>query len=324
MLGDESTGASAAILPSYGFNLFDLILPAAGRPRSIVATDPGWEHDPSKPARQGFPVLFPFPNRIRDGRYSFAGKDYQLELTKPPHAIHGFALDAAWDVIDHGTSARGAHLLGRYRISKQSPDQAPNWPTDAVVELMYTLSGRTMTLEATVTNPTDFELPYGLGFHPYFRLPLDGRSDLSETRVVLPASKVWDLVDTIPTGRVGPVPLKLDFRRGRSMAGLTSDDVYTGLELDDAGRATCRLIDEALGAEFQLSFDPGYRELVVFTPPGKPGVIAVEPYTQTTDAINLHTREIDGGLRVLEPGSSETFHLRMTTIDTDFNGTEPG
>lgn len=314
-LGDESTGASAAILPSYGFNLFDLNLPAGGRPRSIVATDPGWEAHPEYPARQGFPVLFPFPNRIRDGRFSFAGRDYQLDLTKPPNAIHGFALDAHWDVVDHGTDPHGAHIVGRYRIGKQSPRQAHHWPADAILELKYTLAGRTLTLDAIVTNPSDAELPYGLGFHPYFRLPMNAGGDLGQTRVVLPTGKFWALQDTLPTGQIRPVPFPADFRRGRSMAGLVADDVYTGIEYDETGHAACRLIDEALGAEFRLTIDRNYREIVVFTPPGKPGVIAVEPYTQTTDAINLHARGVDGGLRVLEPGASEALHLRMETID---------
>lgn len=314
-LGDESTGASASVIPSYGFNLFDLHLPLAGRPRPIVATDPGWEADPSKPARQGFPVLFPFPNRIRDGRYSFAGKDYQLELTKPPHAIHGFALDAAWDVVDHGTDSRGAHLAGRYQIAKHSSRQTPNWPADAILELKYTLAGRTLTLDARVTNPSDAELPYGLGFHPYFHLPLQPRADLGSTQVVLPGRRIWELQDALPTGRTLDVPPALDFRRGRSMTGLTADDVYTSLEFDELEQVSCRLIDEALGAEFRLNFDHNYRELVVFTPPAKPGVIAVEPYTQTTDAINLQARGIDAGLRILEPGASDSLRIWMTTID---------
>jgi aldose 1-epimerase len=128
-------------------------------------------------------------------------------------------------------------------------------------------------------------------------------------------SKTWALEDCLPTGEVRPVAFPTDFRRGRSMAGLQADDVYTGIEFDESGHATCRLIDEHIGTEFCMILDRNYRELVVFTPPGKPGIIAVEPYTQTTDAINLHARGIDGGLRILEPGASETMRLKMLTTD---------
>ena len=50
------------------------------------------------------------------------------------------------------------------------------------------------------------------------------------------------------------------------MAGLKLDDVLTGLAFE-GDRCTCRLVDEALGAEFRLGFDRHFRELVVFTPP---------------------------------------------------------
>ena len=39
-------------------------------------------------------------------------------------------------------------------------------------------------------------------------------------------------------------------------------------------------------------------------------MIAVEPYTQTTDAINLAARGVDGGLRVLGHGKTETIDDR--------------
>ena len=31
-----------------------------------------------KPTRSGFPILFPFPNRIRDGKFDWQGNTYQL------------------------------------------------------------------------------------------------------------------------------------------------------------------------------------------------------------------------------------------------------
>ena len=41
--------------------------------------------------------------------------------------------------------------------------------------------------------------------------------------------------------------------------------------------------------------DGAFREIVLFTPPGAPGVIAVEPYTHTTDAINLAAKKVRSG-----------------------------
>jgi aldose 1-epimerase len=47
---------------------------------------------------------------------------------------------------------------------------------------------------------------------------------------------------------------------------------------------------------------PVFRELVVFTPPHRQA-FCVEPYTCTTDAINLQTRGVDAGWLTLAPGT---------------------
>lgn len=298
---DDESGASAAILPSVGFNLFDLRLPAAGAVRPVIWADEGWASHPDRPSRNGIPVLFPFPNRIRDARFEFAGRSYQLRPNKPPHAIHGFALEAGWDVIEHQADDAGAHLTGRFQIAKQAPEALEGWPSDAILELRYTLAGRRLDLRIAVANPSGTDLPFGFGIHAYFRLPLDPAGDPSRSRLTLPASRYWVLDGGIPTGERRPVDQRLDFREGKSPAGLTLDDVLTDLAYSGPV-GVCRLDDPELGAGLRLEFDRHFRELVVFNPPGPGGVIAVEPYTQATDAIHLEARGIDAGLRVLKPG----------------------
>jgi aldose 1-epimerase len=311
-LHDDATGASAAVLPSYGFNLFSLKLPVAGQVREILQAAPDFAESPKSPGRNGTPVLFPFPNRINAGRYSFQGKEYRLPINSKPHAIHGFAISAPWDVVEHKADDDGAHLVGRYQISKNTPEMRPFWPTDAVLQIRYSLSGRRLSMTITVSNPTAEELPYGFGIHPYFRLPIEPGGDPDQTRVILPASQYWVLEGYIPTGEIRPVDDRLDFRKGQPRNHLKLDDVLTGLAYE-GDRGTCRLVDQALNAEFRLSFDRNFRELVVFTPPAD-GVIAVEPYTQTTDAINLDARGIDAGLRRLGHNQQDTLSIVMETV----------
>lgn len=312
-LFDDQAGAQASVLPAYGFNLFDLRLPAAGQVRPVLDAAPDWPDRPREPGRHGTPILFPFPNRIRDARYTFGGKPYQLPANNGANAIHGFAIQAPWEVVEHEANDDGATILGRYQLSLQSPDQLALWPADAVLQVRYTLSGRRLTLEATVNNPTAHELPYGFGIHPYFHLPLSPDGDPQQTRIILPAREVWVLEQFLPTGERRPVDERLDFREGRAIAGQKLDDVLTGLVPGPDGQVACRLQDLALGAEFRLVADRHFRELVVYTPPGPGGVIAVEPYTQTTDAINLQARGVDAGLRVLKHGEDETLRIAMET-----------
>lgn len=311
-LHDDATGSSASILPSYGFNLYDLRLPLAGEPRPVLSTQPGWAEAPRDAARNGTPILFPYPNRVRDGRYHFRGKEYRLPITLKPNAIHGFALDAAWDVLEQKATPTEAFVTGRYQISKHSPDLHAQWPSDATLQVRYRLSGRRLTMDVTVTNPTAEPLPYGFGIHPYFRLPFLPKGDPAKTRVVLPASKYWVLKDFLPTGERRDVDLRLDFRGGRPREGLELDDVLSGLAFE-GGWCTCRLVDQALAAELQLRFDRNFRELVAYTPAGG-DVISLEPYTQTTDAINLQLRGIDAGLRVLGHGAQDSMTIILESV----------
>jgi aldose 1-epimerase len=109
------------------------------------------------------------------------------------------------------------------------------------------------------------------------------------------------------------VEARLDFRKGQPRKGLKLDDVLTGLYFE-VDRCVCRLVDEALKAEFRLSFDRTFRELVLYTPPQQDDVISLEPYTQTTDAINLQPKGIDAGLRRLEHGRQDTMTIVMETL----------
>ena len=313
-LRDDASGASAAVLPSFGFNLFDLRLPVAGEVRRVIDAAPDFADNPRNAGRNGTPVLFPYPNRVRDGRFSFEGKAYTLPVTLGPNAIHGFALDAPWDVVEHKSTPTEATITGRYQISKNSPAMRSHWPTDGILQIRYGLSGRRLSMTITVTNPTDADLPYGFGIHPYFRLPFRESGDLAATSVVLPASQYWVLTEFLPTGEKRAVDDRLDFRSGKPIRGLALDDVFTGLNYE-GDRAVCRLVDLSLKSEFRLSFDKQFRELVAYTPPGPGNIISLEPYTQTTDAINLQAKGVDAGLRVLGHGRQDSFWIAMETAD---------
>lgn len=311
---DDMTGASASILPSYGFNLFDLQLPVVGKPTPVIAAASGWAEAPKDPGRNGTPILFPFPNRIRDAKFSFGGKDYTLRANNGPNAIHGFAIDAPWDLLDYGQDGTGAFAVGRYHLAGHTPDAREKWPTDALLQVRYSLAGRKLTMTINVSNPTDRDLPYGFGIHPYFRLPFPPGGDPSKTRVVVPAAKIWALDHFLPTGEIKDVDARLDFREGQPRAGLKLDDVLTGLTFH-GDYAMCRLVDLVKDTEFRLSFDKTFREVVMYTPPGEDDAIAIEPYTQTTDAIHLQARGIDAGLRVLKHGASDVMTITMETAD---------
>ena len=93
------------------------------RPILVAAAD--FADHPSHPARSGTPILFPFPNRIRDGQFTFEGRNFRLPATNGPNAIHGFAMEAAWDVVEHKPTPMKRFWWAAIRSRKHSPDARP-------------------------------------------------------------------------------------------------------------------------------------------------------------------------------------------------------
>jgi aldose 1-epimerase len=152
-------------------------------------------------------------------------------------------------------------------------------------------------------------MPMGFGIHPYFRAPLGTDSSAEYCTIRVPANKYWELVDKLPTGKILPVEGKYDLRSPRILAGLKFDDVFTDLIFE--GDVTRTILDDTKSQmRLIVEADSLFREIVVYTPP-RPS-ICFEPYTCVTDAVNLHSRGINSGLKILQPG--EIIHGKIRII----------
>ena len=197
ILTNSATGSGAAVWPAHGFNCYRWHVGGEGE-RELLFTNPQF-FDEERPTRGGIPVLFPFPNRIRDGRFTWAGKEYQLPFNDPAgkNAIHGFACRKPWRVVDQGADAASAWVTGEFQGAVDSPETADQWPADYRIRLTCRLAANRLRLEALVENPDQVPLPFGLGYHPYFRVPL---LPGAETYVEVPAQGYWELHDSLPSG----------------------------------------------------------------------------------------------------------------------------
>jgi aldose 1-epimerase len=286
-------GDEAEVWPALGFNVFRWFSGGAER----LYADPEL-FTGGRPTRSGVPILFPFPNRIRDGRFSWNGNTYHLPTNDPAqrNAIHGYACRSVWRIVDQGANAEGAWLTGEFRASRDVENWSRAlWPADHQMRLTVRLSRGTLRFEATVTNPDTVPLPFGLGYHPYF---LAG----PETRVECPAARYWPLEANLPSGEPLPVDSARDLNRPRPLGDLTLDDILTALParpprvdgLIERGTVS------ANGSHLRVFASPAFREMVAFTPPHRQA-ICLEPYTCTTDAINLAAQGLDAGWQVLAP-----------------------
>ncbi len=296
----------AEVWPFAGFNsLRWQVRNPDGAWGDLLDTAPDWEANPI-PTRSGHPVLFPFPNRLRDGRFTFGGRTFQLPLNESTgkHAIHGFTPRNPWRVVGTDAGQDHASITGRFRLSRDLPSARGLWPADFILTVTYRLTPTVLRVEAVVENPDAGPLPFGLGYHPYFRIPAAPGASADEMVLSAAAGALWEAEGGIPTGRKLPVPAEFDFRTPRAV-GPTVLDTLLG-ELAAPERRSGLVQVATLGhksAPGRLSVwvEPSFRELVLFTPPHRKAV-AIEPYTCTSDAPNLAARGVDSGWRVLPPG----------------------
>jgi aldose 1-epimerase len=303
VLQDADDTNRAAVWPAFGFNCYSWRVTRAGRALDLLYADPQL-FDDSKPTRSGIPILFPFPNRIRAGRFTWEGQEYQLARndSSGQNAIHGFPCRRPWRVVDSGADGHSAWVTGEFQASVDAPEVVPLWPADYRLRVTHRLLADRLRVEAEVHNPDRVPLPFGLGYHPYFHTPFAG-GDAAGCLVSVPATSYWELRDSLPTGQRLSVDAGRDLRTPRRLGDLTLDDVLTDVASDESAVLCLRgtVEDPAAQATLRVFTSPAFRELVAFTPPHRQAV-CLEPYTCTTDAINLQQRGVDAGLLVLEPG----------------------
>ena len=73
---DHLSGSTARILPNLGFNCFEFRASVNGNTVDVLDSVPHFESGNQPPSSSGIPILFPFPNRIRAGKFSWNGQDY--------------------------------------------------------------------------------------------------------------------------------------------------------------------------------------------------------------------------------------------------------
>jgi aldose 1-epimerase len=301
----------AVIVPSLGFTCIEFVTHVGGRLVSVLDSERDFLTGRCRPGRSGIPILFPFPNRIRHGRFSYRGMTY--EVPPPawfPQTIHGFCLDRPWRVIDSTTHS----LTGEFLLSRDAPERRAQWPADARLVVTYSVVSARLWAEITVENPDSVPLPWGFGTHPYFKLPLGNGHSPESCVIRAEAAEQWELDQCFPTGQRVPVPAKKDLRRGWRYGTCPLDDVYTSLTPIHISME--QVIDDPVSQlrMTQRSCED-FRELVLFTPKDRP-VICLEPYTCTTDAANLQSQGLDAGWRELAPreNASLWFELEVSPL----------
>jgi aldose 1-epimerase len=237
-----------------------------------------------------FPLV-PYCNRIRDGRFSFRGREVWIANNMPGDAspLHGDGWLAAWDVVR--LAASEAEL--RYA------HEAGEWPWAYEARQLFVLDPDGLTLALSCTNRSAEPMPCGLGHHPYFHCT-------AATTIDTEVESAWTIDEKVLP--VAKVPAEGRYSlRNRQVCGQDLDNGFGGW----SGRA--RIHDPALPVRIEMS--SGDASFFQLYSPAAGGVFVAEPVSHANAALNAPEAQWEElGLRVLEPGEAMSVTMRLDVV----------
>lgn len=335
VLVDRASHAEARIAPAEGNNVtsFCAAPPGSTAPVAVFVPPDPQSGLGASGYSAGNPILFPFPNRVQGGRYTFDGRELQLEINEVARGnhIHGLVSKLPWRTEDAGAAVEAGAWHRAAITLNEHPDVARQYPFSCRLTVTTRLRQGVLSQEIQVRNTGAQRLPMGYGTHPWFSASL-GTGPRADTQVRVPANKYWQLDQLLPTGTTIPVGQpadpppsasrnrqtglsngsttgKYDLRRWRALDGHEFDDVFTDLIRRPDGWSEAGIRYANAGWELIVEASPEFREWVLFAPAARP-VICLEPYTGTTNAVNLSPRGVDAGLIALNPGAMWSATIR--------------
>lgn len=146
-------------------------------------------------------------NRIKAGRITLGGKDYQLTQNQNGHHLHGGELGfhrRVWQVEEASETS--------LTLSRLSPAGEEGYPANLFTEVTYSLTDDCLMIEFRAK--ADGETPVSMTAHPFFNLNGVGSGDILDHTALIYADRYTEVDDTlIPTGnRPSVLGTPMDFR----------------------------------------------------------------------------------------------------------------
>lgn len=248
-------------------------------------------------------LLAPWPNRVVDGRYTFDGEAFQLDLSEPErgHALHGLVCWARFGLMDSTVSSA---VLAHRLVPRTG------YPFEVTVVAAYEVGPEGLRCVVTTRNVGPRPAPYGVAAHPYL---LGGTGTVDGWTVQVPAEEVLEVTADrlVPLHRSPVAGTDLDFRQPRRVGATAVDHAFTALRPGPDGLVRATVLGED-GHGVVCSWDPAVLPWVQVHTADLPDPaesrrgLAVEPMSCPPDAFNSGT-----DLVVLRPGQE---HVAAWTI----------
>lgn len=277
----------ATVLPDLGGALGRFATQTAGGMVDWLRPAPA---APQSPLDCAAFLAVPYFSRLQGDRLIFDGTTWPQRPAAWGfgHALHGFGWQRPWQIVEA--------LDNRVVLAQHYAGD--DWPSAYDVRQAIVLTDDRLTVEVTLTNLGDRDMPAGVGFHPYFPRT-DGAPALMaqvQARHVTDGSG-W------PVRALADDPFVTALGAGGPILN-GQNSVYSGWN----GQA--RLTWPHGQVEMEVS-GPAAEFLCVYTPEGQ-DFACVEPVSHTIDAPNRPVADVGPtGHRRLKPGERLATELRL-------------
>ena len=142
-----------------------------------------------------------YANRIKDGKFSLNGKEYQLAQNIPPNHLHGG--ESGFDKKVWAAESFSTKDEVGVRLSLVSPDDEEGYPGKLTLKVIYSLNNNN-ELKIDYTATSDQETPINVTNHCYWNLAGEGK--ILDHELVLNCDQYLPVTDeAIPTGELKSV-----------------------------------------------------------------------------------------------------------------------
>ena len=221
-----------------------------------------WQGDPAIWADHT-PVLFPVIGNCKDGSVIIDGRKY-------PMTKHGFARKAMFHPAVVGENYVTLELT-------ESAETKKMYPFDFTLEVTYELTDRGFRCYFTVENQSDRPMPFCVGGHPAFVVPMEEGATFEDYQVVFPDDeKVTNLL--CPGGQLITGSEEMTFPGGVLSLEHAIFDEKDTLLLPDLKSSRVDLVHKTSGHGLRFSWE-GMEALAIWSRPVNHGnYLCLEPW----------------------------------------------